>query len=82
MKWLNKIPLPLLLFIAIFLGMAPFPAEPQPHLLEKLGMLANGLLIKPVDIFDLFLHGTPLVILLIRITRLVINSSQNTTTVD
>ena len=29
-------------------------------------MLAAGTLIRPIDIFDLFLHGTPLVLLLLK----------------
>jgi hypothetical protein len=47
----------ILLPAALFLGLAPF--LPEPHLLEKLRMLAAGQLIMPMDIFDLFLHGTP-----------------------
>jgi len=47
--------------------LAPF--SPQPHLLEKLQMLFAGTLSKPIDIFDLFLHGTPLVLLAIKTVR-------------
>jgi hypothetical protein len=46
---------------AILLGLAPF--FPQPHLWEKLVMLKNGTLAKPIDIFDLIMHATPLLIL-------------------
>ena len=67
MKWLDKIPFPTLMIIAILLGLAPF--SPQPHLLEKLQMLFDGTLSKPIDIFDLFLHGTPLVLLAIKTVR-------------
>lgn len=67
MKWLDKIPFPTLIIIAILLGLAPF--SPQPHLLEKLQMLFDGTLSKPIDIFDLFLHGTPLVLLAIKTVR-------------
>jgi len=33
-------------------------------------MLADGTLSKPIDIFDLLLHGTPWVLLIIKIMRL------------
>lgn len=67
MKWLDKIPFPTLIIIAILLGLAPF--SPQPHLLEKLQMLFAGTLSKPIDIFDLVLHGAPLVLLAIKTVR-------------
>jgi len=65
MAWLDKIPLSLLLPVAVLLALAPF--SPEPHLWEKLGMLADGTLVKPVDILDLFLHGMPLVILMLKL---------------
>ena len=40
---------------ALLLGLAPF--APEPHLFEKVRMLFSGTLSKPIDIFDLFLHG-------------------------
>ncbi|MFW2441017.1 MAG: RND transporter, partial [Arenicellales bacterium] len=46
------------------LGLAPF--SPQPHVLEKLAMLFDGTLSRPIDIFDLALHGTPWVLLIIK----------------
>ncbi|MDR9437863.1 MAG: RND transporter [Thiohalophilus sp.] len=64
MKWLDKIPFPTLIIIAILLGLAPF--SPQPHLVEKLQMLFDGTLSKPIDIFDLVLHGAPLVLLIVK----------------
>lgn len=68
MKWLDKIPLTTLLIIALLLGLAPF--TPEPHLWEKLKMLAAGELVKPIDIFDLFLHGTPVVLLVLKLVRM------------
>lgn len=67
MKWLDKIPYSLLLPAALFLAAAPF--VPEPHLWEKLKMLAAGALVRPIDIFDLFLHGTPLVLLVLKWLR-------------
>lgn len=64
MKWLDKIPYTVLVPLAVFLALAPF--SPEPHLWEKLKMLAAGTLVRPIDIFDLFLHGTPLVLLLLK----------------
>ena len=61
MKWLDKIPFLTLIIISLTLGLAPF--VPEPHVWEKLKMLVDGSLGKPVDIFDLFMHGTPWVLL-------------------
>lgn len=68
MRWLDHIPLTTLVIIALLLGLAPF--TPEPHVWEKLGMLARGALQKPMDIFDLFLHGTPWVLLLAKLLRM------------
>ncbi|MEA2094863.1 MAG: RND transporter [Pseudomonadota bacterium] len=65
MKWLDKIPLSLLLPLAVVLALVPF--VPEPHLWQKLKMLFSGTLVRPIDIFDLFLHGTPLVILVLKL---------------
>jgi hypothetical protein len=54
----------LLALCALFLGLAPF--YPQPHLLEKLRMLLAGTLNRPIDIFDLFWHGWPFILLAVR----------------
>lgn len=65
MNWLSKIPTLPLAVGAILLALAPF--VPEPHLWEKLKMLVAGELVKPIDIFDLFLHGTPLVLLILKL---------------
>lgn len=59
-KFFKQIPWTFLIPAALLLGLAPF--KPEPHLFEKLRMLSNGLLIRPVDIFDLFMHSTPLLL--------------------
>ncbi|HEX9777644.1 MAG TPA: hypothetical protein VGA63_05795 [Geopsychrobacteraceae bacterium] len=61
MTILKAVPYAILIPAAILLGLAPF--VPQPHLLEKVGMLFAGLLVRPVDIFDLVMHGAPIVLL-------------------
>jgi hypothetical protein len=68
LNWIDKPPLSTLVLVALMLGLAPF--SPEPHLWEKLKMLAAGTLSRPIDIFDLFMHGTPAVLLLIRLLRL------------
>jgi len=64
MKWLDSIPYVIIVPLAVFLALAPF--SPEPHLWEKLKMLFAGTLVRPIDIFDLFLHGAPVVILLLK----------------
>ncbi len=66
MRWLANIPYMLLVPIALFLALAP--VTPEPHLWEKLKMLFAGTLVRPIDIFDLLLHGTPLVILVLKLS--------------
>ena len=62
---LDKIPYSILIVAAVFMLLAPF--RPMPHVLEKLIMLKNGLLTRPIDIFDLFYHLLPTLILLLKI---------------
>jgi hypothetical protein len=64
---LDRIPYPLLIFFAVFMLLAPF--RPMPHVLEKLIMLKNGALNRPVDIFDLFYHLLPTILLALKIFR-------------
>jgi hypothetical protein len=42
------------------------PFKPMPHFVEKLIMFKNGTLKKPIDIFDLFYHSAPLILLIIK----------------
>ncbi len=67
MAWIDRQPLYLFILVAATLGLAPF--VPEPHLWEKLKMLASGTLTRPLDIFDLVLHGTPWLLLLIKLYR-------------
>jgi hypothetical protein len=69
MKWLDKLGYLPLVLIGIMLGMAPWPGGPQPHLVEKITMLMNGTLVKPIDIFDLVLHSSPIILLVLKIVR-------------
>ena len=67
MKWLDRIPLSLLVVASATLGLAPF--VPEPHLWEKLKMLVAGTLVRPIDMFDLALHGAPWLLLLLKLYR-------------
>ena len=65
--WLDKIPLTALIIAALALGLAPF--TPEPHLWQKLKMLANGTLSQPVDVFDLFMHASLPLLLIVKLWR-------------
>jgi hypothetical protein len=58
--------------------LAPF--RPMPHALEKLNMLLNGTLNRPIDIFDLFFHLAPVIILLLKLYRSTIGSNRKKST--
>ena len=82
MKWLDEMPWHLLILGSLTLGLAPF--VPEPHLLEKIGMLFAGELSRPIDIFDLCLHGAFPGLLLLKISRqfhpAALNDHKNTDT--
>ncbi|MBC2737604.1 MAG: hypothetical protein HF981_24810 [Desulfobacteraceae bacterium] len=67
LKLLDPIPYLPLILLAVFMLLAPF--RPMPHVLEKLIMLKNGTLTRPLDIFDLFFHLAPSAILLLKWIR-------------
>ena len=67
MNWIDRQPLALFVLAALTLGLAPF--VPEPHLVEKLRMLAAGELTRPLDIFDLVLHAAPWILLLLKLQR-------------
>jgi hypothetical protein len=67
LAFLDKIPYSILIIIAVFMLLAPF--RPMPHVIEKLIMLKNGSLAKPIDVFDLFYHLIPTIILLLKVYR-------------
>ena len=73
-KLLGKFPLPLLVVLCLTLGLAPF--TPLPHLLEKLKMLVSGELVEPIDIFDLLLHGSPWMLLSLKLFFVVTTREQ------
>jgi hypothetical protein len=66
-KFLDTIPYAALIILAVFMLLAPF--RPMPHVIEKLIMLKKGMLTRPIDIFDLFFHLIPTMLLAIKLYR-------------
>ncbi|MEJ2114819.1 MAG: hypothetical protein P8X88_01910 [Gammaproteobacteria bacterium] len=61
------------LAISLTLGLAPF--SPEPHVWEKLKWIVSGAEgMRPIDWFDLLMHGTPWGMLLISIVLKVFKS--------
>ncbi len=67
LKFLNKLSYSTLLLATIFMLLTPI--SPMPHVVEKILMIKNGILYKPLDIFDLFFHLSPLTLLIIKIIK-------------
>lgn len=65
--FLDKIPYSYLIFFAALMLLLPF--RPMPHVVEKLIMLKKGILTRPIDIFDLFYHLIPTILLIIKLIR-------------
>ncbi len=69
LEFIDTTPLFMFILLALTLGLAPF--VPEPHLFEKTRMLFAGQLIKPIDIFDFFLHLTPFIALGVKLVRMI-----------
>lgn len=61
LSFLDKVSYSNLILGAILLGLAPF--VPMPHSIEKILMLTKGELTKPIDIFDLLFHLSPIFVI-------------------
>lgn len=72
MSILDQIPLSILILASATLGLAPF--VPEPHLWEKLKMLADGTLNRPTDIFDLMMHAAPVLLLFAKLARMALKA--------
>lgn len=64
-RFLRHLNYPVLIVGILLLGLAPF--QPEPHLLEKWRMLRHGELTRPLDIFDVFFHLAPTLLLLAKL---------------
>ena len=67
LSFLDKIDYTMLLLITVLMLLAPF--KPMPHVVEKLIMLKEGTLRRPIDIFDLFYHLIPAALLIAKLIR-------------
>ncbi|WP_319410784.1 hypothetical protein [uncultured Cohaesibacter sp.] len=67
LKFIDKISVGALVVVALTLGLAPF--TPEPHVWQKLKMLVDGSLVRPIDMFDLLMHGFPWLLLVIKLVR-------------
>jgi hypothetical protein len=66
-KWLDALPWIPAIVGALLVLLAPF--RPMPHVVEKIVMLKNGILTRPIDIFDLLLHLFPTILIGIKAIR-------------
>jgi len=67
MRLIDSLPWLVVLALCATLGLAPF--TPEPHIWEKLKMLAAGELSRPIDLFDFALHGLPWLLLIAKSAR-------------
>jgi len=65
--WLDRLPWIWLLLLAGWMVIAPI--TPEPHLIEKLGLLVRGALVRPLDVFDLSMHAAPLLVVALKLWR-------------
>ena len=72
MTWLDNLPWSILILASLTLGLAPFA---PPHIWEKLQMLAQGRLVRPIDWFDLVFHAAPWILLLLKGARTMADNS-------
>ena len=68
-EFLDKLPWSILIILCLTLGLAPFF---PPHLFEKIKILLEGQLIRPIDWFNLVMHATPWVFLILKLLMTVI----------
>ncbi|WP_432449745.1 RND transporter [Aliiroseovarius marinus] len=67
MKLIDDLPLGTIAIFCLTLGLAPFT---PPHIWEKLVMLFSGTLTRPIDMFDLAMHGAPWAVLGLKLVRM------------
>lgn len=58
----------IIILLCVIPGLTPFT---PPHLFEKLGMLGQGTLVRPIDWFDLCFHGLPWLLALAKLILMV-----------
>ncbi len=65
--WPDRLPWKWLLLLAGWMAIAPI--TPEPHVIEKLRLLDHMARVGPLDIFDLALHATPLLLVVLKLWR-------------
>jgi len=75
MKILDAIPFHIVIIMCLTIGLAPF--VPEPHVVEKLRMLFSGNLHRLVDIGDLLMHGSPWILLVLKLISLAVLKRAN-----
>jgi len=73
LNFLDNLPLSYAVIAALALGLAPF--VPEPHIWEKLKMLMDGSLTRPIDMFDLLFHAAPILLLVAKLLRMATTSA-------
>ena len=73
-RWLDNLALLPMAFVAILVALMPF--HPRPHLYDKLAMLFQGQLQRPIDIFDLVIHSALLVLLIAKLLRMALKPGE------
>lgn len=65
-RFVDQLPFGMLGVACLFLGLAPFA---PPHVVAKFQMLIAGTLSRPIDIIDFLFHGSPWVLLILKLVR-------------
>jgi hypothetical protein len=61
---IDRVPWLVVAILCLTLGLAPYT---PPHVWEKLRLLAEGRLTRPLDWLDLILHGSPWLLLAVKL---------------
>ena len=67
LRFLDLIPYPVLVVASLVMILAPF--SPMPHVLEKLIMLKEGTLRRPIDVCDLLFLLAPAILRFVKLIR-------------
>ena len=65
-RLLSRLGYPTLIILSLVMCLAPF--TPEPHLVEKFRLLRQGTLTRPLDIFDVFFHLAPALLLAAKVS--------------
>jgi len=63
-QYMDKLSWGIIIILCLTLGLAPYR---PPHIVEKIIMLSEGRLTRPIDWFDLILHSVPWILLILKL---------------